>query len=124
VIPEQQALLAEAQQSVDAAKVLADTGFHDYAISRAYYAMFYVAEAFLLGKELAFSKHSAVIAGFGQHFIKTGIVPQKFHKYLLAAQEYRLFSDYDIKTNFSKEKALEEIGKAQEFIDLGRATIG
>jgi uncharacterized protein (UPF0332 family) len=33
--------------------------------------MFYVAQAFLAGEGLSFSKHSAVIAAFGQHFAKT-----------------------------------------------------
>lgn len=47
---EQSALLAKARKSVDAAKMLADEGMADFAISRAYYAMFYVAEAFLEGK--------------------------------------------------------------------------
>jgi uncharacterized protein (UPF0332 family) len=45
--------------------------------------MFYVAEAFLLNKGLAFGKHSAVIAAFGEHFTKTGIVPPEFHRYLM-----------------------------------------
>jgi uncharacterized protein (UPF0332 family) len=44
--------------------------------------MFYVAQAFLLGDGLAFSKHSAVISAFGQHFTKTGRAPADFHRYL------------------------------------------
>ena len=53
-----------------AAQLLNDQGFHDFATSRAYYAMFYVAEALLLGEGLTFSKHSAVIAAFGKSFVK------------------------------------------------------
>ena len=36
-----------------------------FAASRAYYAMFYAAEALLQSRGLAFSKHSAVHAAFG-----------------------------------------------------------
>ena len=81
--PEQAALLKKAKDSLDAARLLVERGFYDFAVSRSYYAMFYVAQAFLLGEGLSFSKHSAVIAAFGQRFIKTGEVPQEFHRYLI-----------------------------------------
>lgn len=54
-------LLVEARDSLAAARTLLASGFPGYAASRAYYSMFYVAEAFLETEELAFSKHSAVI---------------------------------------------------------------
>ncbi len=50
MMPEQEDLLAQAQESLAAAKLLEAGGYHGFAASRAYYAMFYVAEAFLLGK--------------------------------------------------------------------------
>jgi len=43
--PEQADLLVQAHDSVAAAKVLHTEGHHGFAASRAYYAMFYVAEA-------------------------------------------------------------------------------
>lgn len=46
-------ILEKAQQSLDAAKVLADQGFFDFAASRAYYAMFYTAEAEQAGDRVA-----------------------------------------------------------------------
>jgi uncharacterized protein len=70
--PDQVALLQKAQASLKAARLLADQTLYDFAASRAYYTMFYVAEAFLLEEGLAFSKHSAVIAAFGRQFTKTG----------------------------------------------------
>lgn len=65
--PEQEALVRKAQDSLRGAQVLASQKLFDFAVSRAYYTMFYVAEAFLLGEGLTFSKHSGVIAAFGQH---------------------------------------------------------
>ena len=85
--PEQAALLRTAQQSLRAAQLLAGENFPDFAVSRAYYAMFYIAEAILLADSLSFSKHSAVIAGFGQHFVETGRVPTDFHRYLIEGEE-------------------------------------
>ena len=62
---DQKDLLEEARDSISAAELLLSGGFPGYAVSRAYYAMFYVAEAFLEGLGLSFSKHSAVIAALG-----------------------------------------------------------
>ncbi|MUL35547.1 HEPN domain-containing protein [Gloeocapsopsis dulcis] len=64
--PEQQGLLEKAYRSLQAAKLLNTQPLAEFAVSRAYYAMFYVAEALLEGEGLTFSKHSAVIAAFGQ----------------------------------------------------------
>jgi uncharacterized protein (UPF0332 family) len=62
---DQQELLEKARGSVAAARLLLEGGYPDFADSRVYYAMFYIAQAFLEGEGLAFSKHSAVIAAFG-----------------------------------------------------------
>jgi uncharacterized protein (UPF0332 family) len=56
--PEQADLLVKAQQSLEAARVMEERGYYDFAASRAYYTMFYLAEALLLGLGLTFSKHS------------------------------------------------------------------
>ena len=82
---DQQELLEKARSSLDAAKWLLKGTYPDFAASRVYYAMFYVAQAVLEGEGLAFSKHSAVIAAFGQHFARTGKVPIEFQRFLLAA---------------------------------------
>lgn len=58
--PEQKALLDKAQRSIDAAQSLTDQGFHDFAISRSYYVMFYIAEALLDNEGLSFSSHATV----------------------------------------------------------------
>ena len=75
---EQQQLLAKAESSLQAAKLLLEGEFYDAVVSRTYYAMFYVAEAFLLTQELSFTKHTAVISKFGERFAKTGLVPGNF----------------------------------------------
>lgn len=117
-------LLRKAQDSLRAAKMLADEGFYDFAVSRAYYTMFYVAEAFLLGEGLEFSSHSAVISAFGQRFAKTGIVPEEFHRYLIDGQDSRIVADYDIGPGLSHDQAAEQIARAQQFLELAERLIG
>jgi uncharacterized protein (UPF0332 family) len=83
-----------------------------------------VAEAFLLGKGLSFSKHSAVLAAFGEHFTKAGTVPAQFHKYLLDGEANRHIGDYDIGPGLSAEEANEQIRHTEEFVELAERVIG
>lgn len=63
--PQQTGLMEKARDSLQGAKLMAKNGLYDFAVSRAYYAMFYIAEAFLLGQDLSFSSHAGVISAFG-----------------------------------------------------------
>jgi uncharacterized protein (UPF0332 family) len=120
---DQKDLVQKAEESLSAAKVLFDSNFYGFAASRAYYAMFYVAQAFLEGDEVAFSKHSAVIGAFGRLFAQTGRVPAKFHRYLIEAQELRNLGDYTYCESVTEEQARDQIRKAEEFVDLGRRIV-
>ena len=121
---EVRALLEEARHSISAAVVLLDNGYPGYAASRAYYAMFYTAEAFLHSEGMSFSKHSAVIAAFGQHFASTGRVPLEFHRLLLKAQELRLEGDYDPRSDVTAEEAREQIHRAERFFRAAEEYFG
>jgi len=122
--PEQTGLIVKAHKSLRAAKLLASNSLSDFAASRAYYTMFYVAEAFLIGSGLAFSSHAAVISAFGREFAKPGRVPAKFHRYLMDAQDRRNQADYDIDPGITKAQAEEQISRAVEFIELAENSIG
>ena len=119
---EQSALIKKAQESLRAARLLAEDHLYDFAASRAYYAMFYIAEAFLLEEKVAYSKHSAVISAFGQKFAKTGRVPSPFHRYLIEGQESRNIGDYDTGPGLSGDQATEQISRAEQFIQLAKRT--
>lgn len=93
---EVKSLLEKAAKSHKAAEKLLDLGYPSFAVSRGYYSMFYAAEALLLSKELAFSKHSAVISAFGQHFVKTGLLPAELHAYFREAFDKRTKGDYAV----------------------------
>jgi len=117
--PEQQLLLQKAQRSVAAAQQLMQQGFYDFAVSRAYYAMFYVAEALLDQIGLAFSSHAAVISAFGQNFAKTSQLPTELHRYLIDAQAQRTRADYDAQPGLTQTDAEALIDQAQTFIAAG-----
>lgn len=110
------ALLEKAKRSQKVAAKLYKDGDMDFAASRAYYSLFYTAEALLLTRDLSFSSHSAVIAAFGKEFAKTGVLNSKFHHYLMESQDRRNIGDYSILADVTKEQVLEMLAWAKEFI--------
>jgi uncharacterized protein (UPF0332 family) len=121
---EQQELLLKAQQSLEAAKLLLRNDYPDYATSRAYYTMFYIASALLEGERLSFSKHSAVIAAFGREFAKPQRISPEFHRYLIEAQELRTAGDYGQLNAITIDQATEQIDRAEQFLAIAIRDIG
>lgn len=121
---EQRELLLKAQQSLAAAKLLLTNDYADYAASRAYYTMFYIAAAFLEGEGLSFSKHSAVIAAFGREFAKPQRVPPDFHRFLIEAQELRASGDYGQLNAVTADQAAEQLDRAERFLAIAIQVIG
>lgn len=120
----QEKLLQKARKSLEAAKQLNETGYPEFAVTRAYYTMFYVASAFLEGQSLAFSKHSAVIAAFGKYFAKTGLVPLEYHRYLINAEKARCSADYNLDVDFLAVEVEEYIQQAEDFLSVSIRLMG
>jgi uncharacterized protein (UPF0332 family) len=118
VTPEQEGLLQKAYRNIRSAKLLLVDGDYDSAVSRAYYAMFYIAEALLLSKGLAYSKHSAVIAAFGREFAKSGLMPLEFHAHLRAASEARNISDYQLASHLTEDETTQHISRAEGLLSV------
>ena len=121
---EQLDLILQAKDSHLAARLLLDNGFSGFAASRAYYSMFYVAQAFLLEQELAYSSHSATIAAFGKEFCHGGNVPPEYHKFLRIAFDFRHKGDYGKRGRVSTDVAQTQIDRAGEFLRLAEDTWG
>ncbi|MEL7224660.1 MAG: HEPN domain-containing protein [Cyanobacteria bacterium P01_D01_bin.36] len=112
----QKLLLEKAKESLRAAELLSNETMYGFAASRAYYSMFYVAQAFLIEESLSFSSHAAVISSFGKTFAKTKRLPTKFHRYLIDAAQTRTDGDYNTATTVTAGEAFESIAHAKEFI--------
>jgi uncharacterized protein (UPF0332 family) len=111
-------LLKKAARSIDVAVRLLRDGEEDFAVGRAYYAMFYTAEALLGERDLRFSKHSGVHAAYGQYFAKTGLLDPKYHRWLLAAFDNRIIGDYGVDGWLPAEDVAETIEHAREFLQV------
>jgi len=74
--------IEKAEKFLTTAEHALDIGDYDSCVSRSYYAMFFVAEAALLTKNLSASSHKGVISLFGEHFVKTEIFDRDLGKAL------------------------------------------
>jgi len=110
-------LMRRAKESLAAARGTLRDGFPDFAASRAYYAMFYVASALLVYRGQSYSSHAAVISAFGREYAKTARIDQKFHRWLIAGQNFRNIGDYGIEAHVSKEQAELTCAWADQFIE-------
>ena len=114
-------ILERAGQSIEAAEVLLKKNLTGFATSRAYYAMFYIAEALLLSKGLSFSSHKAVISNYGKEFAKTKLLNPTFHKFLIEGFEKRQVGDYEFNEEISITEARLQIERAKEFLVIAKA---
>jgi len=112
--------LAWAEESLETAQVILDSGRPAFAVTRAYYAMFYAAQALLSGMGLDFAKHSAVMSRFGREFAKTGILPAELHRYLMDAFDARSDADYRFGGDLTEADAQMHISHAIEFLAAAR----
>lgn len=110
----------KAARAIATAERLLQSGDADVAAGRAYYAMFYVAEALLAERGLRFRKHGGVHAAFGEHFAKAGTLDPKYHRWLLAAFEKRITADYEVGETIETEEARTLIQQAREFLQAAR----
>lgn len=97
--------------------VLLESGYADFAASRAYYAMFYIAEAFLNTEGLQFSSHKAVVSAFGRDFANTNRVPRELHSWIIEAQAWRHAADYGPHQDVEPEAAAEQIKRAKRCLE-------
>lgn len=116
MIPEIKALLEKAQQSIHAAESLRSNGYINFAASRLYYTMFYIAQALLLSRCQSYSSHAGVIAAYGKEFAKTGDLDARFHRWLLDAQDIRNEGDYGIGEDISSVQYQELVMWANSFL--------
>ncbi len=120
---EERALMTRAETALKAVQFLFEGGFFNDAASRAYYSMFYVAQAFLAAEGMSFSSHNATIAAFGQHIARKGLVPLDFHKDLIKAQDARHLGDYTVTVELRAEDVEVQLERARRFLEIARQTL-
>jgi uncharacterized protein (UPF0332 family) len=113
-------LFDRAVDAIEAAEILLANNKVDIAAGRAYYAMFYTAEALLNEKDILFGKHGNTIAAYGQHFAKTKVLDPKFHRWLITAFDQRQIGDYAFHPDVDKDVVVLMLAQADEFLVTAR----
>ena len=107
--------------SIEVAEGILDMNKPDMAAGRAYYAMFYTAEALLYEKGMEFNTHGQVIGAYGKVFAKTKELDPKFHKSLRTGFDARISGDYDVDTNITNQFVADMINQAREFLETAES---
>ena len=110
-------LISKALDAIEAAEALLNADKAEFAAGRAYYAMFYVAEALLYNEfDLKFSQHGQVIAAYGKNFAKTKALDPKFHRWMRDGFDKRITGDYGVDTGIEDDIVATMINQAREFL--------
>jgi uncharacterized protein (UPF0332 family) len=83
--------------------------------------MFYAAEALLLTRGLAFSKHAAVIAEFTREFVRSGEFAAEYGRAPRDAAEERIVADYQAVEEFPAERSRNLLTRAAAFVAAAQA---
>jgi uncharacterized protein (UPF0332 family) len=82
------------REELAAARLLADNGFEAQAVSRAYFAAFFAAEAAMLALGETRPKHSGVISAFVRLLVRSGQLDEETGRLLRSLFERRNEADY------------------------------
>lgn len=114
--PEVEAYLIKARHALEVAEKLQAGGDFPDAAGKAYYAMFYAAQALLKAHGIEVVKHSAVASMLGRHFAKTGRLDPKFHRMFLNARRVRETADYGLFEEIIEPTATLTLEESRTFI--------
>ncbi len=114
--------LDRSRQELDAARLLAGAGFGAQAISRSYFAAFFVAEEALLVLGETRSKHSGVVSAFAKLVVRDGGFDEATGRLLRSLFERRNDADY-ASIPVPPEEAEAAIRDAERFVDAVAAWI-
>ena len=115
--------LESSRKTMEAAKILAESGYWNSAVNRLYYAVFYSVSALLFLYDIKAGKHSTLKSQFSLHFIKTGKFDKKYGQLLSELFDWRQKGDYDNIFDYDKESVLPLFDPVNEMLDLIESTI-
>lgn len=115
--------IEKSQEALDEAKLLAESSHFDSAVTRLYYACYYLACALLIKNNVEASSHAGVKRMFSLKFVQTGILEQKYSRIFANLMQGRQLSDYEDfiyqnQESFSKYETL-----AKDFCDKIKSLI-
>ena len=110
------AYLEKARQKLGVARRLRDSGDHDDAISRAYYAAFHAAKALLTSAGEQPRTHHGAVTLFNLLFVKTGKMSRRAGRFFANLKDDREAADYDLFPFADADTARVAVEEAESII--------
>ena len=110
------AYLEKARQKLGVARRLRDSGDHDDAISRAYYAAFHAAKALLTSAGEQPRTHHGAVTLFNLLFVKTGKMSKRAGRFFANLKDDREAADYDLFSFADADTARDAVEEAESII--------
>ena len=108
--------IKRALETLEDARVLAQSSRWNACVNRLYYACFYAVSALLLQKGLSSSKHTGVRSLFNQHYVKPRNVPREIARIYNDLFERRQESDYMDFVAFEEVQVHPWIAEVETFV--------
>ncbi len=116
--------LALAEETLEAARVLARADLHRHAVGRAYYAIFHAACALLASIGRTARTHDGVRALVNEHFVKPGALDAASARVFRQTAADRNDADYDAAAKFDAEDSRKDIEQAEAFVAAAKRIVG
>jgi len=108
--------LQRAKETLQEAKIMAETEYWHGAVNRLYYACYYVASALLIKHEHIVRTHSGVINLLGLHFVSKGLISEEKGSFYGRLFTLRQSGDYNDWVEINPETVKLMMAPAEEFI--------
>jgi uncharacterized protein (UPF0332 family) len=105
-------------EALDDIQKMIDNGMLAAAMSRIYYAGFYIVGALLLLDGFSTSKHRQLIGYFNKEYIKTGKIPVDVGEILNESYNNRMAADYHDFVYLTKTQVDEFFNQMKEFVNI------
>ena len=109
--------VANAREELETTRDNIARGHFRAAVSRAYYAVFYMASAALFSQSIQRAKHAGVEAAFSQFLVKPGHIEPEFGRLYQIARRQREEADYIDASNIDEASARQTLADAERFVD-------
>lgn len=115
--------VSRAEESIEEAVLLFNSGHYNTSVNRLYYACFYAVSALLLTEGMSSPKHSGVRSLFNQYWVKPGRVSIELGKFYRTIFDYRQKGDYTDFVCFDEEQVELLIEESKAFINIIKGTL-
>ncbi len=106
-----------ANNTFQAARILAQNGFWNSAVNRLYYSVFYAASALLVCEEVYTQTHSGMRNQFSRVFIKTGKLDRKYGNLMTQLYDWRQKGDYENLYDFNADMVNQLFEPVKEMLE-------